>query len=95
MDIEQESSTTPQVPVAASTSAAAPAQSSPVTNGVPSENEERSPTPPPHRSSPSQALSDGGESFKLIGNRFYKLGDFNRAIEEYNKGQFVLACRDM
>ena len=96
MDIDRESSTTPQIPVAAPTPIPAPSQNSPITNGVPNENEERSPTPPPHRSSPSQALSDdGGESFKLMGNRFYKLGDYNRAIEEYNKGQFILAGRDV
>lgn len=50
-------------------------------NGV--NGQERSPTPPPHRSN-----SDAGEadSFKLAGNKFFKDGNYARAIEEYNKG---------
>ncbi|KAJ5697985.1 hypothetical protein N7488_011669 [Penicillium malachiteum] len=49
-------------------------------NGV--NGQERSPTPPPHRSN-----SDAGEadSFKLAGNKFFKDGNYARAIEEYNK----------
>lgn len=51
-------------------------------NGV--NTQERSPTPPPHRSN-----SDAGEadSFKLAGNKFFKDGNYARAIEEYNKGK--------
>lgn len=49
------------------------------TNG----DNDRSPTPPPHRSPPPN--SDGGESFKLAGNKFYKQGEYERAIQEYNK----------
>lgn len=49
------------------------------TNGT----EERSPTPPPHKSSGS---TDEADSFKLAGNKFFKDGDYRRAIEEYNKG---------
>lgn len=50
-------------------------------NGV--NGEERSPTPPPHKSTSS---SDEAESFKLAGNKFFKDGNYKRAIEEYNKG---------
>ena len=52
-------------------------------NGVNGTQEERSPTPPPHRSSPVTADAD---SFKLAGNKFFKDGDYSRAIQEYNKG---------
>lgn len=45
---------------------------------------ERSPTPPPHRSDSSS--TDEADSFKLAGNKFFKDGNYARAIEEYNKG---------
>ena len=44
---------------------------------------QRSPTPPPHRSSTSTAEAD---SFKLAGNKFFKDGNYSRAIEEFTKG---------
>lgn len=50
--------------------------------------EERSPTPPPHRSSSN---ADEADSFKLAGNKFFKDGNYTRAIEEYNKGMFLLS----
>lgn len=53
------------------------------TNGT----EERSPTPPPHKSSGS---TDEADSFKLAGNKFFKDGDYRRAIEEYNKGMHFI-----
>lgn len=57
-------------------------------NGVNGTNEEkRSPTPPPHRS--NSAATDEADNFKLTGNKFFKDGDYRRAIEEYNKGRFV------
>lgn len=49
--------------------------------------EERSPTPPPHKST---GTSDEAESFKLAGNKFFKDGNYKRAIEEYNKGMLLL-----
>lgn len=52
-------------------------------NGV-NGTEERSPTPPPHRSNSSS--TDEADNFKLAGNKFFKDGDYRRAIEEYNKG---------
>jgi len=54
-------------------------------NGV--NGEERSPTPPPHKST---GTSDEAESFKLAGNKFFKDGNYKRAIEEYNKGMLLL-----
>ena len=53
------------------------------TNGV-NGTQERSPTPPPHRSNSSS--TDEADNFKLAGNKFFKDGDYRRAIEEYNKG---------
>ncbi|KAJ5085747.1 hypothetical protein N7532_010518 [Penicillium argentinense] len=50
-------------------------------NGV--NGQERSPTPPPHTT--TSANTDEAESFKLAGNKFFKDGDYKRAIEEYNK----------
>lgn len=52
------------------------------------ETEERSPTPPPHQSNISSA--DEADSFKLAGNKFFKDGNYRRAIDEYNKGMHFL-----
>lgn len=59
-------------------------------NDVNENTEERSPTPPPHRSESSS--TDEADSFKLAGNKFFKDGNFARAIEEYNKGMLCFAC---
>jgi DnaJ family protein C protein 7 len=56
-------------------------------------SEERSPTPPPHL--PTAASADEADSFKLAGNKFFKDGNYRRAIEEYNKGMHTLFDRDM
>lgn len=61
--------------------------SSSATNGVNGSQNERSPTPPPHTSSGTPAEAD---SFKLAGNKFFKDGNFARAIEEFNKGACFL-----
>lgn len=58
-------------------------------NGVNGNAEERSPTPPPHRSESSS--TDEADSFKLAGNKFFKDGNYARAIEEYNKGMLCLS----
>lgn len=60
-------------------------------NGVNGTEQERSPTPPPHRSNSSS--TDEADSFKLAGNKFFKDGDYRRAIEEYNKGRLDFASR--
>ena len=45
---------------------------------------EKSPTPPPHRSSSGAADAD---SFKLAGNKFFKDKNYTRAVEEFSKGE--------
>lgn len=55
----------------------------PAPNGV--NGEERSPTPPPHRSSSTPTAADA-DSFKLAGNKLFKDGQYYAAIQEYNKG---------
>lgn len=52
-------------------------------NGVEGSTE-KSPTPPPHRSSSGTAEAD---SFKLAGNKFFKDKNYTRAIEEFSKGE--------
>ena len=54
-------------------------------NGVNGEKTEKSPTPPPHRSSSGAAEA---ESFKLAGNKFFKDKNYTRAIEEFSKGVY-------
>ncbi|KAJ5435867.1 Tetratricopeptide-like helical [Penicillium cf. griseofulvum] len=54
----------------------------PQVNGV-NGTEERSPTPPPHL--PNSTSADEADSFKLAGNKFFKDGNYRRAIEEYTK----------
>lgn len=56
------------------------------TNGVNGTHTEKSPTPPPHRSNGNTAEAD---SFKLAGNKFFKDGNYARAIEEFNKGRLI------
>ncbi|KAI5299965.1 hypothetical protein KEM55_000782 [Ascosphaera atra] len=59
-------------------------------NGVPngkaqangSSSPMRSPTPPPHTVPPSSVEA---ESFKQAGNKFYKAGEYEKAIAEYTK----------
>lgn len=61
-----------------------PQESQPQQNGT-NGTEDRSPTPPPHTSSGS---TDEADSYKLAGNKFFKDGNYRRAIEEYNKGMY-------
>ncbi|GAD94995.1 DnaJ domain protein [Paecilomyces variotii No. 5] len=74
MDVEESPSSSTTAPVTS--------PSGETTNGANSAQEDRSPTPPPHRSSPP---APDAESFKLAGNKFYKAGDYDRAVQEYNK----------
>lgn len=53
-------------------------------NGVEGGSTEKSPTPPPHRSSSGTAEAD---SFKLAGNKFFKDKNYTRAVEEFTKGE--------
>lgn len=54
------------------------------TNGV-NGHDERSPTPPPHRTPPPPKVDP--EACKAAGNKFFKAKDYERAIEEYSKGK--------
>lgn len=83
MDVEESPSSTTSAPVTSPAQGETPA----ATNGASPAQEDRSPTPPPHRTSPP---APDAESFKLAGNKFYKAGDYNRAIQEYNKGRWTI-----
>ena len=67
------------------------------TNGTSTEmngNEDKSPTPPPHRS-PVKPPVDA-EACKAAGNKFFKARDYSRAVTEYTKGSLphvTVACR--
>jgi DnaJ family protein C protein 7 len=65
-----------------------PASPSQKTNGVNGAQTDRTPTPPPHKSNGSVAEAD---SFKLAGNKFFKDGNYNRAIEEFTKGEYTFS----
>ena len=57
------------------------------TNGTSTEmngDEDKSPTPPPHRS-PLKPPVDA-EACKAAGNKFFKARDYSRAVTEYTKG---------
>lgn len=63
----------------------------PSTNGVNGEEsgEDQAPAPPPHkspRSPPPQKEEVDAEACKAAGNKFYKAGQYERAIAEYTKG---------
>ena len=76
----------------------APEEHVPVVNGVngtESEGDESGPVPPPHRTptSPSpqpeqepEVPKVDAEACKAAGNKFYKAGSYEKAIEEYSKG---------
>lgn len=57
------------------------------TNGV-NVREEKSPTPPPHRTPPPPKVDP--EACKAAGNKFFKAKDYDRAVQEYSKGKSTL-----
>ena len=75
-----------------------PAPEDPAVNGVNGEQEsdkeyedEEGPVPPPHRtptspSPPPEVPKVDAEACKAAGNKCYKAGQYERAIEEYSKG---------
>lgn len=78
----------------------APEENVPTVNGVngtesehDSQDGEEGPVPPPHRTptSPSpqpepEVPKVDAEACKAAGNKFYKAGQYEKAIEEYSKG---------
>ena len=54
-------------------------------NGL-SDREEKSPTPPPHRTPTPQV---DPEACKAAGNKFFKAKDYDRAVQEYTKGEIA------
>jgi DnaJ homolog subfamily C member 7 len=55
------------------------------TNGASGHDEERSPTPPPHKVPPAPKVDP--EACKAAGNKFFKAKDYDRAVQEYTKGR--------
>ena len=54
-------------------------------------HDEKSPTPPPHKT-PAPPPVDP-EACKAAGNKFFKAKDYDRAIQEYSKGQIANAAQ--
>lgn len=58
-----------------------------IVNGVNGDHEdEKSPTPPPHRVQTMEKPPVDAEVAKAAGNKFFKAKDYSRAIVEYSKG---------
>ncbi|KJX96835.1 hypothetical protein TI39_contig598g00029 [Zymoseptoria brevis] len=59
------------------------------TNGNRQTQEEEKPTPPPHGKTtpppPREIRPEDAEAFKAAGNKFYKAGQYAKAIEEYTQ----------
>ncbi|EGP91264.1 uncharacterized protein MYCGRDRAFT_66104 [Zymoseptoria tritici IPO323] len=59
------------------------------TNGNHQTQEEEKPTPPPHGKTtpppPREIRPEDAEAFKAAGNKFYKAGQYAKAIEEYTQ----------
>lgn len=68
-------------------------------------NGDGTPVPPPHRAPPTEPQPPpkptiDAEVCKAAGNKFFKMGDYDKAIKEYSKGVFhsdvfpgIHACR--
>jgi DnaJ family protein C protein 7 len=63
------------------------------TNGEHQTQEEERPTPPAHGKTtpppPREIRPEDAEAFKATGNKFYKAGEYAKAIEEYTQGSFM------
>jgi len=55
-------------------------------NGHKEEEHTTGPPPPPHRTPTSPSPAVDAEAHKAAGNKFFKAGNYNKAIEEYSKG---------
>jgi DnaJ family protein C protein 7 len=76
VDVEMNTQSTPASPV--------PQTPGAFQNGM---MDERSPTPPPHRSPlPPPKPAVDAEACKAAGNKFFKAHDYEKAIKEYTKG---------
>jgi DnaJ family protein C protein 7 len=53
----------------------------------PTQNGDAAPAPPPHKTptTPPPSTEDA-EAFKAAGNKYFKAGDYTKAIAEYTKG---------
>jgi DnaJ family protein C protein 7 len=54
----------------------------------PTQNGEAAPAPPPHKTptTPPPVSTEDAEAFKAAGNKYFKAGDYTKAIAEYTKG---------
>ena len=92
MDVDQEE---PLSPSTSSSPSLAPGAFS-AHNGVDhamndNVNGDGSPVPPPHRAPPTEPQPSpkptiDAEACKAAGNKFFKIGDYDKAIKEYSKG---------
>ena len=104
MDLDQEE---PVSPSTSSSPSLAPGPFS-LPNGVDHAKNENvngggSPVPPPHRAPPAEPQPASkstidAEACKAAGNKFFKMGDYDKAIREYTKGVHnmflgIHACR--
>jgi DnaJ homolog subfamily C member 7 len=66
------------------------------TNGINGRDDEKSPTPPPHKEPPLPPSPPpvDAEACKAAGNKFFKAKDFARAIVEYTKGTHLSYTRN-
>lgn len=54
----------------------------------PTQNGDAAPAPPPHKTptTPPPVSTEDAEAFKAAGNKYFKAGDYTKAIAEYTKG---------
>jgi DnaJ family protein C protein 7 len=61
------------------------------TNDVNGTTNGKAPTPPEHKSPspapPPAPTEEEAEQWKMMGNKFYKNGEFKKAVEQYTKGE--------
>jgi DnaJ family protein C protein 7 len=74
----------------------APETEAPATASENEHQQEQRPTPPPHRTKsspppPPELRPEEAEAFKAAGNKFYKAGQYGKAIDEYTKGWLMPA----
>jgi len=82
MDIDYESPTSPPTEIT---------EAFPTSNGLHDMKENEAPNPPPHKAhmspppEPPKPVVDC-EACKVLGNKFFKLKQYDKAIQEYTKG---------